>query len=129
MRMDIGSNYTIVEAVASASESTETTYSTAIDHADGPCGAFFIACPTLDTSFISTLQHCATNSGTPGDWTDEVAGAGNDVSVTLTVSGDTDQINVPNPRNRFSRIKTVQGGTSVFGITSIIGPLRTLNAQ
>jgi len=129
MRQDIGSHYTVDEGLSSLARTGATYYTESIDHANGACGAFFISVGVWETSFVATLQHCDTDSDTEGDWTDEVTGAGNDVSETLEKAGD-GQINVPNPRERFSRVKLVVGGTScVCGVTSILGPLRTLNAQ
>lgn len=121
MRMDIGSNFTVDEGLSALSRTAATTYTAAIDHANGPCGAFFISCGTFATSFVATLQYSDDNSS----WTDEPStAAGNTVSVTLTEAGD-GQINVPNPRGRYSRVKVVNGGTCVYGVTSILGPKRS----
>lgn len=125
MMMDPGTNYTIDEGLSALSRTVSTYYTAAIDHSNGPCGAFFISCGTFATSFVATLQYCETNSSTAGDWTDEPdTTAGNTVSVTLTEAGD-GIIKVPNPRARFSRVKVVIGGTNVFGVTSILGPKRS----
>lgn len=121
MRMDIGSNFTVDEGLSALSRTAATYYTAAIDHANGPCGAFFISCGTFATSFVATLQYSDDNS----TWTDEPdTTAKNDVSVTLTEAGD-GQIDVPNPRARYSRVKVVIGGTCVFGVTSILGPKRS----
>ena len=125
MKMDPGTNFTIAEGLSALSRTVETYYTEAIDHADGPCGAFFISCGTFASSFVATLLHCDTDSDTAGDWTDEVTGAGNDVSVTLLEAGS-GVLNVPNPRERFSRVKLVLGGTNVCGVTSVLGPLRSV---
>jgi hypothetical protein len=122
MRGDPGSNYTIDEGLSSLSRTAETYTTAAVDHAGGDCVSFFISCGTFATSFVATLQYSDNNS----TWTDEPdTTAGNTVSVTLTEAGD-GIINVPNPRARYSRVSTVIGGTCVFGITSILGPKRSV---
>jgi hypothetical protein len=121
MRIDPGTNFTIDEGLSSLSRTADTYYTAAVDHASGASASFFISCGTFATSFVSTLQYSDDNS----DWTDEPdTTAGNTVSVTLTEAGD-GQINAPNPRARYSRVKTVIGGTCVFGITSVLGPKRS----
>lgn len=124
MKMDIGSNFTVDEGLSALSRTADTYTTAAIDHKSGACGAFFISCGTWATSFVATLQYSDNNS----DWTAEPdTTAGNTVSVTLTEAGD-GIIKVPNPRARYSRVSLVIGGTCVAGITSILGPLRTLNS-
>ena len=127
MRIDIGSNYTVDEGLPALSRTAETYYTASIDHKEGACGAFFVSCGVWATSLVATLQH-SDDDGDEDTWADEVTGAGNDVSATLLEASD-GQINVPNPRERYSRVKLELGGTCVAGITSILGPLRTTNAQ
>jgi hypothetical protein len=122
MRQDPGTNYTIAEALSALSRAAATYTTAAVDHADGGSAAFPVSCGTWATSFVATLQYSDNNS----DWTAEPdATAGNTVSVTLTEAGS-GTIKVPNPRARYSRLSVVIGGTCVFGVTSILGPLRSV---
>ena len=128
MRQDIGSNYELDDVLDAQSRLAATTNSTSIDHAEGACGAFFISCGVFaGTSLKMTLQH-SDDDGSSDAFADEVTGAGNDVEVELTEAGS-GQINVPNPRERYSRVEVVGDGTCEYSVTSIIGPLRTMNAQ
>jgi len=128
MVKDIGSNYTIADGLPALLRTGDTYYTASIDHKNGRCGAFLCSSGTFHTSYVATLQH-SDDDGDSDTYIDEVTGAGNDVSVTLTEAGS-GQINVPNPRERYSRVKLVVGGTlNVCGVVSILGPLRTLNAQ
>jgi hypothetical protein len=125
MRFDPSTNFTIDEGLSALSRTVDTYYTAAVDHASGNTAAFFISCGTFDTSFVATLQYSDDNS----DWTDEPdTTAGNTVSITLTEAGD-GTIAVPNPRARYSRLKVAVGGTNVFGVTSILGPLRSIAAE
>lgn len=119
MKHDPGSNYNIEEAYAAASVDASTVYTDEVDHVNAPSASFLISCGTFATSFVATLQYSSNNS----DWTDEPnTDAGNDVSVTLTEAGE-GQIDVPNPRARYSRVKMVLGGTCVIAVASIAGPI------
>lgn len=117
MKRDPGSNYSITEVYAAASVGASTVHTSAVDHAQEPSASFLVSCGTFATSFAVTTQHSPDNS----DWTDEVSGAGNDVSGSITEAGSL-QINVPNPRARYSRLKIVLGGTNVFSVTAVSGP-------
>jgi len=127
MIRDIGSNFSVADGLPALSRTAATYYTAAVDHALGRTAAFHISCGIWNTSFVATLQHSDDDAAADA-YIDEVAGAGNDVSVTLLEAGE-GEINVPNPRERYSRLKVVVGGTNVFGVTNISGPLRTLNAQ
>lgn len=123
MRNDPGSNFTIADGLDALSRAAATYNTAAIDHADGNCAAFHISCGTFATSFVATLQY---TDDTGGSWTDEPdTTAGNIVSVTLTEAGS-GIIKVPNPRARYSRVKVVIGGTCVFSVASMLGPLRSV---
>jgi len=127
MRQDIGSHYDIDDVLDAQSRLAATTASASIDHAEGSCGAFFISCGIFaGSSLVMTLQH--SDDDASDAYIDEETGAGNDVSVTLDATGS-GQINVPNPRERYSRVEVVGDGTCEYSVTSIIGPLRTLNGQ
>lgn len=120
MRLDIGSNYTITENLPALSRAAATTTTTTVDHAGGDCVSFFISCGTWATSFVATVQYSDDNS----NWTAEPdTTAGNEVSATLTEAGSA-QLDVPNPRGRYSRLSVVTGGTCVYSVTAILGPNR-----
>lgn len=124
MENDIKSNFTVDEGLSALSRTADTYYTASTDNSKGKGTAFFISCGTWATSLVATLQHSPDDS----TWTDEAdTTAGNTVSSTLTEASD-GQINCPNPRARYTRVKLVLGGTCVVGITSILGPLRTLNS-
>ena len=124
MEMDIKSNFTVDEGLSALSRTADTYSTESVDHALGNGAAYFLSCGTWATSLVATLQHSPDDSV----WTDEAdATMGNTVSATLTEAGD-GQINCPNPRARYTRVKLVLGGTCVAGIISILGPLRTLNS-
>lgn len=122
MRNDPGSNYTIVEALSALSRAVATYTTASVNHADGGSAAFAVSCGTFATSFVATLQHSPDNT----NWTDEAdTTAGNTVSLTLTEAGS-GVIKVPNPRDQYSRLSIAVGGTNVFGVTSMLGPLRSI---
>lgn len=118
MKNDPGSNFEMGAHYAAASVDASTVYGTAIDHAKGDSASFIINCGTWATSFVATLQHSTDGSS---DWTDEVAGAGNTLTATLTEAGAA-KVHVPNPRSRYSRLKFVLGGTCVFSCDYVLGP-------
>lgn len=118
MKNDPGSNFNIAEVYAAASVGAGTVYSSAVDHAQAPGASFLVSCGTFATSFAVTTQYSSDNS----NWTNEPdANAGNDTSGSLSAAGSL-QINVPNPRARYTRLKFVLGGTCVFAVVAISGP-------
>ena len=128
MRQDIGSNYEMDDVLDAQTRSAATTPSASIDHAEGPCAAFLISCGVHGGgTLVMTLQHSSDDGGSDA-FEDETSGAGNDITVTLSGTGS-GQINVPNPRERYSRVEVVGSHECEYSVTSIIGPLRTMNAQ
>jgi len=125
MKMDPGTLYTFAEGLSALSRAASTYYTAAVDHgASGRSVTFFLSCGTFATSLAATVQYSADNSS----WTDEPnTTAGNEVSASLTTPG-TVQLDVPNPRERYSRLKIVTGGTCVFGVTSVSGPKHYVDA-
>lgn len=120
MKHDPGSNYAITEGLSALSRTAETYYTTAINHATtGDSAEFFLSCGTWATSLVATVQY-STNGSDYTDQTDD--GSGNAVSSTLTEAGSA-ELSVPNPLAQYSRLKVVIGGTCVFGVTNIAGPL------
>ena len=123
MKRDPGTNYTVAEGLSALSRGASTYTTGSINHALAPAATYFISCGTWNTSFVATLQHSADGST---DWTAEADTTyGNEVSLTLIAAGSGD-IKVPNPRRQYTRVSIVTGGTCVFGVTNISGPLRAV---
>lgn len=117
-KMDPGSNYAITDLLDAASRTVATYYTTEVDHINGEGTSFLISVGTFATSFVATVQTSSDNI----TYVDQTAdGSGNDVSVTLTEAGS-GQLDVPQPLNRYSRVKLVLGGTNVCSVTGITGP-------
>lgn len=128
MKLDIGSNYTLAEAVASESHNTGTVNSASIDHANGPAGSFFLSAGTIGASSTvdAKLQHSVDNAA----WIDDDGASGNDTAITQITAAGSAQLDVPNPQARYSRIQMVVAvAASVVGITSVLGPLRHIAAE
>ena len=123
MKGDPGTNFTVAEGLSALSRAANTYTSATVDHALAPAATFFISCGTFATSFVSTLTHSADDSS----YTAEADTTyGNEVSLTLTEAGSGD-VKCPNPRRRYTQISTVIGGTCVFSVTNISGPLRSVD--
>lgn len=128
MRKDVGSNYTLAEAIASESHNAGTVDSASIDHADGDTGSFFLSAGTIGASGTvdAKLQHSADNSA----WVDDDGASGNDTAITQITAAGSAQLNVPAPQARYSRIRMVVAvAACVVGITSVLGPLRHVAAE
>jgi len=122
MDYDLGSNFTISDGLPALSRTTDTYYTVSIDHKGGVNGAFHLSCGAYAGGLVATLQH-SSDDGDADSFTDEAdTSYGNTVSVTLTDVGE-GEINVPNPRERYTRIKLALAGTCVASITNIKGPL------
>ena len=125
MKGDPGVNFTLDDdGYPALSRSAATIHTESIDHSLAPSVSYFISCGTFATSFVATLQYSDDDS----TWTIEATGAGNDLSSTLTTASN-DTIHVPNPRGRYSRLSITTGGICVFGVTSVLGPLRSVAAE
>ena len=120
MRNDPGSNYNLMEVYAAAAIAASTVVSSVVNHGTKGAGAsFLLSLGTFATSCVMTLQHSASPTT---DFTDEVTGMGNDVSATLATTGSA-QIDVPNPREQYSRVKIVAGGALVGSVMAVAGPI------
>jgi len=74
---------------------------------------------TLDVK----LQYSDNNS----DWTDDTDTPGNDWTATQITATGISTINVGNPRGRYSRVScTVAVANILFGVSGVLGPLRTV---
>jgi hypothetical protein len=121
MRNDPGSNYNMLEVYASADVAIGTIVTSAVNHGtQGAAASFVVSAGSIATdSFTATLQHSASGAT---DWTDEVAGMGNDVSATVASPAGNCQINAPNPREQFSRLKIVLQGQTNLAVVAVAGP-------
>ena len=121
---DPGSNYTIADVLDAKSRVADTYYTTAVTHATaGFATTFLLSCGTYASGITATVQYSDDNSS----WTDQTDdGSGNEVSDTLAATGSI-QLDVPNPRGKYSRVKVVLAGTCVVSVTAISGP-KLLNA-
>ena len=125
MKGDPGVNYTLDDDGYPALSRAAADYNTeSIDHALAPSVSYFISCGTFATSLVANLYYSDDDS----EWTKETSGAGNDLICTLTTASN-GSLHVPNPRGRYSRLSITTGGICVFGITSVLGPLRSVAAE
>lgn len=123
MKLDPGSNYRLDGADVST---TDDVTSLVIDHQYGPSGAFYLVCKSVVTSLNAKLQYG--ENGT--DYTDEPdTTAGNDTAIVALTGAGERQINVPNPRGRYSRLLCTTVGAGVAVAFSVVGPLRHKAAE
>lgn len=128
MKHDVKSNYTLAEELSAASRAAGAANGAGVDLSDGASASFLVsvgsvgAAGTLDAK----LQHSADNVS----WTDEVAGAGNSTSITQLTAAGSAKLHVVNPRRRYYRVvATVAVNAVVFGVTSVLGPLNSINPE
>lgn len=129
MRHDVKSNYTLAEEIASASYTAGTENGAGVDHAAASSVSFFISVGSVGGA--GTLDAKTQYSDDNSTWTDYPSSdpAGNDDAITQITAAGTAQLNIPNPRGRYSRVvATVGTNAVVFGITSVLGPLRHVAA-
>lgn len=120
MKGNLSDHYTPAEGLTALSRAANTYTSASVDHKDAKAADYLISCGTFATSFVATLQHSADDSS----FTDEADTTyGNDVSATF-IAADFGVIECPNPRRRYTRVKVVIGGTCVFSVINVPGPLR-----
>jgi hypothetical protein len=121
MRNDPGSNQNFLEVFAAADTAAGTEVTSAVDHGQyGAAATFFVSAGSIATdSLTATVQHSSTLAT---DYTDEVAGMGNDVSATIATPAGNAQLNVPNPREQYSRLKVVLQGQTVLSVMAVAGP-------
>ncbi len=129
MRGDIKSNYALAEALAAISVAASTVNSASVDHSLGGSVSFHISCGDVGAS--GTLDVKTQYSDDDAAWTDYPVDdeAGNDDAITQIVAAGSAALHVPNPRGRYTRVvATVATNAVVFGVTSIVGPLRHVKA-
>lgn len=120
MKYDVGSNYTLTMDDVSATDDTAAT--TAVDHADGQTVSFIVYCKSVATSLDGKTQYSVDNS----TWVDYPASdaALNDDDMTQIVAAGSQQLNVPTPRARYSRVLFTSVGAVVAVCASVLGPDR-----
>ena len=125
MRLDPGSNYTMARALAPESKSTGDHNSSMVDHAEASSVSFLIDVSDVGTG-PGTVDAKVQYSDDGSTWTDEPDDqAGNDTAISQMNSTGQAQLNVPNPRGRYSRIVVTVGTNAVtLGAMSVLGPLR-----
>jgi hypothetical protein len=124
MRLDPGTNYTLGESRASASHAAGNHEGAAVDHSGGSSVSFFFSVSGVGTggTLDAKVQYSSDNS----TWTDDDGTTGNDTAITQIDAAGTAQLNVPNPRARYSRVYcTVATDAVVFGAFSVLGPKRS----
>lgn len=129
MKNDIGSNYTMAEEIAAALNTPGAVNGASVDHADGGSVSFFITAGTVVAT--GTLDAKTQYSDDGSTWVDYPASdpALNDDAITQLTAAGVAQLNVPNPRGRYSRVVATVGTANVtFGVVSVLGPLRHVSA-
>jgi len=125
MLRDIKSGYTLAAALAATSQAVGTDNSASVDHSKANSASFMINAGTFAAGALlnAKLQYSDNDS----DWTDEDGASGNDTSITELSAAGIAQLNVVNPQGRYSRVvAVVTVDAVVYGITSVLGPLRTV---
>jgi hypothetical protein len=128
MKQDIKSNFTITENFSLGLYASGANNGAAVDLGAYASVAFICLMVADGTSgnVVFKLQHSADGAT---DWTDEVAGAGNDLTATLTDDSVLTTLNVVNPRRRYYRVvATADQADSTGGIVAIAGPARSVAA-
>lgn len=122
MKGDPGSNYLLDGADVSC---TDTTASLVVDHANGPSCSFYLVTKSVGTSFNAKIQYSDDGS----NYTDDDGTTGNSTAITAQTGADEDQLNVPNPRGRYSRLLCTAVGAVVSAAFSVTGPKRHIAAE
>lgn len=129
MKMDPKSNFTIAAHIAAVSQTVTAHNGTAVDMSLAPACSFLINAGTIGSSGTvdAKLQHSDNNS----TWTDEADTTyGNSTSITQITAAGSALLHVVNPRARYYRVVlTVGTAACVVGVTSVLGPLRTVAAE
>lgn len=122
MRNDTKSNYEVGEVIAAGSQAGQV-FSAAVDHAKASSVSFFISAGTVGGTVDAISQYSEDDI----NWTDYPVDdeAKNDWAITQMTAAGSAQLNIPNPRGRYSRISvTPAGGAAIMSVVSVLGPLR-----
>lgn len=121
MKNDPGSNFYITESIEAKSHAAGAVNGDAIDHSLGHSVSFLLSAGTIGSS--GTVDAKVQNSPDNSTWTDEVAGAGNDLAITQITAAGSAVLSVPNPRERYSRVVvTVGTAACVVCVAAVHGP-------
>lgn len=126
MKRDVKSNFSLVESLAAVSRSTGDHNGTNVDMSNATSASFLVSCGSVGAAgtLAAKLQHSADGST---DWTDEVSGAGNSISITTLTAAGNGTLHVINPRRRYYRVvATVGVNAVVFGVFGVAGPLKSV---
>lgn len=129
MRNDVKSNYTLAESHAALSVAAGTVNGASVDHSLAGSVSFLVSVGTVGAS--GTIDAKTQYSEDNSSWTDYPASdvANNDDAIVQITAAGSAQLNIPNPRARYSRVVLVVAvATSVVGVTSVLGPLRHVPA-
>lgn len=128
MKQDVKSNFSITENFALGLYANGANNGAAVDLGAAISVAFvcLMVADGTNGTVAFKLQHSADGST---DWTDEVAGAGNDTTVSLTDDSAMATLNVVNPRRRYYRVvATADVADATGGIIAVAGPARSVSA-
>jgi hypothetical protein len=128
MKHDIKSNFSITENFALGLYASGANNGAAVDLGAVISVAFvcLMVADGTSGSVVFKTQHSADGST---DWVDEVVGAGNDLTATLSDDSVLTTLNVVNPRRRFYRVvATADQADSTGGIVAVAGPNRSIAA-
>lgn len=128
MRQDIKSNIALTAVLSALSRSAGAVNSSSIDHASASSASFLISLG--DKGAAGTLDAKVQYSPDNSSWTDYPASdpMGNDSSITQLIAAGSAQLNIVNPRGRYSRVvATVGVNACVFSVTAAVGPLRHID--
>lgn len=120
---DPGSNYAFTNVLQDVDADAGTIYTTGIDHSTGESATYLIDVLAVATTLLATLQHSSDN-GIADAWTDEAdTKAGNTVSVAKDAALGMVQLDVPQPRERYTRLKIVTtGDNAIISVNVCQGP-------
>jgi hypothetical protein len=123
MRYVLKDNFTFAVAFANASHAIGEHLPTVVDHAYGPSATFMIDVSDVGTGGTLAAKLQYSDDGT--NYTDYTSTGGNDTAITtITAAGDA-ILHIVNPLGRYTRCHcTVATDAVVFGVRSVVGPLR-----
>lgn len=121
---DIKSSFTITSQSVSATGATVDATGVDVGAAQG--AAFVVTMTAVPTSCDAKLQESDDNS----TYTDvsSTDGSGNSGAATQLTAAGTRTLYLVNPRKRYARVSVTNVGACVGVATSILGPLKRVNA-
>jgi len=129
MRNDAKSNSELAESIAAQSIAPGTVNGASVDHAKAGAVSFLVSVGTVGAS--ATIDAKTQYSDDNAAWTDYPANdeAKNDDAIVQITAASSAQLDVPNPRGRYTRVVVVVAtAASVVGVMSVLGPLRHVSA-